>query len=103
MEKFPKWASRVMASLLTQAEVWQSFRMQALPAVTIGLVPLMAPRVALDKAFSKWYYSLLPAPGVNRNIAQEWRTLPSSFQGLGLPNISFEKLAVSLQYIQRHW
>jgi hypothetical protein len=103
MEKGHKWASRVMASSLTHAEVWQSFRTQALPAVTYGLVPLMAPRVALDKSFLKWYYSFLPALGVNRKIAQEWRTLPSSFQGLGLPNISLEKLAASLQYIQRHW
>ena len=53
--------------------------------------------------FSKWYYSFLPALGINRNIAQEWRTLPSSFQGLGLPNITLEKLAALLQYLQRHW
>jgi hypothetical protein len=103
MAKAKAWSSRVVSSPLTRAEVWQSFRTQAWPSVTYGLVPMMVSRATLDNAFARWYYSFLPALGINRNIAHQWRTLPTSFQGLGLPNISLEKLAASLQYIQRHW
>ena len=57
----------------------------------------------VDDAFASWYYTILPALGVNRNISREWRTLPTRYQGLGLPQMSLEKLALSLQYLQRHW
>lgn len=98
-----RWSKRVMSSPLTPAEVWHSYRTQAYPAVSYGLLTLMTTRVTLDKAFSDWYYSFLPALGVNRNITTAWRTLPSTYQGLGLPQMSLEKLALSLQYLQRHW
>jgi hypothetical protein len=51
----------------------------------------------------EWYYIFLPSLGVNWNITKEWRTLPTSFQGLGLPQMSLEKLSTSVQYLQRHW
>jgi hypothetical protein len=57
----------------------------------------------VDEAFAAWYFTILPALGVNRNITREWRTLPTKYQGLGLPQMSLEKLAISLQYLQRNW
>jgi hypothetical protein len=98
-----KWSKRVISSGLTPAEVWHSFRTQAVPAVSYGLTTLMTPRQTLDDSFNKWYYTLLPSLGVNRNISKEWRTLPQCYQGLGLPVMSIEKLAASIQYLLRHW
>jgi hypothetical protein len=101
--KGKKWSDRVLRSTLRPSEVWQSFTTQALPSVRYGIIALMTSPRDLDNAFSAWYYTLLPALGVNRNITKAWRTLPVKYQGLGLPQMSLEKLAISLQYLQRHW
>jgi hypothetical protein len=53
----------------------------------------MASRQEVDGTFMTWYYSFLPALGVNRNISREWITLLTKYQGLGLPQMSLEKLA----------
>ncbi len=103
ISKGKKWSQRIMHSPLQPAEVWHSFKTQALLAVKYGLLPLMSSRKMIDETFSSWYFSFLPALGINRNITKEWRTLPWQYQGLGLPHMSLEKLAVSLYYIQRHW
>lgn len=97
------WSHRVLRSTLRLSEVWHSFKTQALPSVWYGLIALMNSPRELDDAFAAWYYTILPALGVNRNITKAWRTLPIMYQGLGLPQMSLEKLAISLQYLQRHW
>ena len=98
-----RWSTKVIASTLTPQDVWFSFKTQAIPSVRYGLVPLMATRYQLDEALSRWYYHCLPALGVNRNIRKDWKMLPVQYQGLGLPNLSLEKLADSLKLLQRHW
>ncbi|KAL3788945.1 hypothetical protein HJC23_000229 [Cyclotella cryptica] len=103
LAKGRKWSRRVLHSALRPSEVWHSFRTQALPSVRYGLLVLMNSPKEVDDAFGSWYYTLLPSLGVNRNIAREWRTLPKRHQGLGLPQMSLEKLALSLQYLHRHW
>ena len=103
LKKGRKWSQRILSSSLSPAEVWHSFKTQALPAVSYGLTTLMVPRSRLDDEFGHWFYTFLPALGVSRAITKEWRTLPIQYQGLGLPLMSIEKLALSLQYLQRHW
>ena len=98
-----QWSTKVLASSLTPYDAWFSFKTQAIMAVRYGLVPLMATRNQIDAALGRWYFQCLPALGVNRNIRKEWRMLPLQFQGLGLPNLSLEKLADSLKLLQRHW
>ena len=68
-------------------------------AVHYGLVPLMVTQKQIDQALSRWYYHCLPALGVNCNIRKEWKMLPLGFQGLGLSNLSLEKLADSLKLL----
>jgi hypothetical protein len=103
MGKGHQWAKKVLASTLSPQEVWFSFNTQAIMAVRYGLVPLMATRCQIDQALNKWYRQCLPALGINRNIRKEWKMLPLQFQGLGLPNLSLEKLADSLKLLQQHW
>ena len=98
LDKGYKWSKRVLASTLSPNDAWFSFKSQAIMSVRYGLVTLMAKRSAIDDALGRWYYQCLPALGVNRNITKEWRMLPTCFQGLGLPNLSLEKLAESLNY-----
>ncbi len=63
----------------------------------------MSYRQDIDDHFHTWYYQCLPSLGINRNISKVWRTLPTEFQGLGLPNMSLEKLASSLTFLRHHW
>jgi hypothetical protein len=49
------------------------------------------------------YYKALPHLGFNRHITTEFRTLPSSFQGIGLRHWSIEKLAKDITVLLRHW
>ena len=98
-----RWSRRVLKSKLHAKDAWFSFRTQAIMSVRYGIVPLMASRSSIDYTVSKWYYHCLPALGVNRTIGHEWRTLPFEYQGLGLPNLSLEKLAESLHLLQHHW
>lgn len=98
-----KWVNQILVSNLCPADVWQSFLSQALPFVGYGLHPLMSSCTVMDKAFNDWYYKCFPALGVNRNITKEKKTPPTEYQGLGLPNMSLEKLTMFLQYLQKHW
>ena len=68
-----------------------------------GFVPLMSEPAVLEEEVIRVYYKMLPYLGVNRNLRADWRWLPTKFQGLGLPNLSIEKLAMMLQYVVRHW
>lgn len=98
-----KWSSRVLSSPLPPHDAWFSFHTQAIMSVRYGIIPLMAHRAQIDDALGRWYYHCLPALGVNRHITKGWRMLPVGFQGLGLPNLSLEKLSDSLKLLQRHW
>jgi hypothetical protein len=65
IKKGKKWSTKVLNSALQPSEVWQSLKTQALSSVKYGLIALMSSREEVDKAFSSWYYSFLPALGVN--------------------------------------
>jgi hypothetical protein len=103
MDKGHRWARKVLTSTLSSHEVWFSFKTQAIMAVRYGLVSLMASRCQIDHALDRWYYHCLPALGVNRNIRKDWQMLPLGFQGLGLPNLSLEKMTDSLKLLHQHW
>ena len=103
LSKGYKWSNRVLKSRLLPNDAWFSFKTQAIMSVKYGLIPLMASRASIESKLSRWYYHCLPALGVNRSIGHEWRTLPFEFQGLGLPNLTLEKLSDSLHLLQHHW
>lgn len=58
----------IISSNLTSMEVWHSFRTQAMPSVSYGLLTLMLHRYQLGNFFTKWNHSFLPALGLNQNI-----------------------------------
>ncbi len=101
--KGQEWTRCIRCSTLTTYEIWQSFSSQAIPAVKYGLMTLMSYRQVVDDHFQSWYYQCLPSLGITRSISKVWRTLPIEFQGLGLPNMSLEKLAASLTFLRQHW
>ncbi len=103
VDKGQEWIRRIQKSTLDTQEVWQSFLTQAIPSVRYGLLTLMSHRQEIDDLFHSWYYQCLPSLGITRSITKAWRTLPTEFQGLGLPNMSLEKLATSLTFLQHHW
>ena len=103
IHKGHNWIRRIQKSTLDTQEIWQSFLTQAIPSVRYGLLTLMSYRQEIDDHFQSWYYQCLPSLGITRSITKAWRTLPIAFQGLGLPNMSLEKLASSLTFLQHHW
>jgi hypothetical protein len=103
VQKGQEWTNRMKRSTLDTQDAWQSFSTQALPSVKYGLVTLMSYREDIDDHFHAWYYQCLPSLGINRSISKVWRTLPPEFQGLGLPNMSLEKLAASITLLRQHW
>ena len=103
IHKGHNWIRRIQKSTLDTQEIWQSFLTQAIPSVSYGLLTLMSYRQEIDDHFQSWYYQCLPSLGITRSISTVWRTLPIEFQGLGLPNMSLNKLAASLTFLQHHW
>ena len=103
ISKGQEWTRRIRSSTLDTQEIWQSFSSQAIPSVKYGLMTLMSYRQMVDDQFQSWYYQCLPFLGITRSISKVWRTLPTEFQGLGLPNMSIKKLAASLTFLRQHW
>jgi hypothetical protein len=103
LSKCQEWEESIRSSTLPYRDRWHSLYTQLFPSVRYGLIPLMTPPAVLEEAFMDVYYRLLPLLNVNRNITSDWRWLPQTFQGLGLPNMGIEKLSLMLQYVVRHW
>jgi hypothetical protein len=103
LSKCCHWEESIRSSTLLHRDRWHSLHTQLFPSVRYGLIPFMTPPAVLEEAFMDIYYRLLPLLNVNRNIMSDWRWLPQSFQGLGLPNMGLKKLSLMLQYVVRHW
>ena len=76
-----------------------SFFAQLLPVIHWGLVAVVLAQKALQKHYQDLYYKIPPLLGVIRNIGKEWRTLPETYQVLGLPD--FEVYALSKKIMGR--
>ena len=98
------WTASISSSHLTQREVWQSLRTQLIPSLRYSLVTLLTQPEAevLEDVFMDWMYSTLPHLGVNLNITKDWRWLPWTFQGLGLPDMGLLKCSDIIQYFIKH-
>jgi hypothetical protein len=57
----------------------------------------------VDCAFMEVYNKCLHTLCLNHTIAYDWQMLLPEYQGLGLPNMPLNKLAISIQYLQHHW
>lgn len=49
------------------------------------------------------YFQLLPHIGFNRHIMTQWRTLPFSFYGIGLPDLGCEQTIDQLNFLLKHY
>ena len=103
VEKGTVWRKRVDGSRLVKRDRWLSFLKQIKLSMSYGLVPVMDPPDVVTSSFQALYFMMLPTLGVNRYITLGWRMLPAKYQGLGLPNMALEKLAMSLSWLQRFW
>lgn len=103
VEKGTTWQKRVAGSKLSCRDRWFSFFRQLKPSMIFGMESVMDPPEVVTGSFQALYFMTLPHLGVNRYITTEWRMLPIRYQGLGLPNMALEKLAMSIMWVQRHW
>jgi hypothetical protein len=97
------WVDRLNQRPLERRDVWLSLTTQEYPRRLYGLSSLYATLHELDTVMGAIYYKALPHLGFNRHITTEFRTLPSSFQGIGLRQWSIEKLAKDISVLLRHW
>jgi hypothetical protein len=97
------WAGKVRRSTLPPSDVWFSFSNQSVPSFSFGLCPLMSTPQDVEHKFMAMYYQCLSPLGVNQCIAKEWRTLPVEWLGLGIPNMSLEKLSCMVMFLKQHW
>ena len=84
-------------------DAWMSFFAQILPGINWGLVVVVLSPKVLQEKYQKLYYKMIPLFGVNRNISKEWRTLPESYQGLGLPDFEVQSFLKKFHFLQRKW
>lgn len=49
------------------------------------------------------YFQLPPHIGFNRHITTQWRTLPFSFYGIGLPDLGCEQTTEQLNFFLKHY
>ena len=97
------WVDKVATSNLRPRKVWMRFFAQILPGINWGSVATVLKPEALQKAYQRFYYQILPILGVNRNMATEWRMLPERYQGLGLPDFEVHAFSNKIHFLQRKW
>jgi hypothetical protein len=78
--------------------------MQLYPAtISWGLVTTVLPLATLEKKVQALYYKALPLMGINGNIKKEWWSLPTMYQGLGLPSFLLVALSKKISFLQENW
>jgi hypothetical protein len=65
-----------------------------------GISTVVLSSYELFEATRPVYYKCLPLLGVQRHIELPWRTLPESYQGIGMPDFALLSLSSKLQLIQ---
>ncbi len=68
-----------------------------------GLVTICMPPKKFDAKIQRVYERALPFLGVNRKIRREWRTLPETYQGLGMPNMPLISLSEKISFLLGNW
>ena len=61
------------------------------------------PPKKFDAKIQRVYAWALPYLGVNRNIKREWRTLPETYHGLGMPNMPLLSLSEKISLLLGNW
>jgi hypothetical protein len=102
-QKGHDWAAWLHSRPLNHTEVWVSFSLQLYPGMAWGLSTVVLSSRELYLATKPVYFKCLPLLGIQRHIELRWRTLPESFQGIGLPNLALHSLASELQLLQCIW
>ncbi len=102
-QKGHNWADQLHLRPLSHAEVWVSFYLQLYPGMAWGLSTAVLTSKEFFLATKPIYFKCHPLLGIQRHIELPWRTLPESFQGIGLPNLAIHSLTSKLQLLQCTW
>ena len=86
--KMETWIARTRNGRLPSSLAWRSYSWKLWPGLRYGLATLGTTLSALDSILGRQQFDVLPLLGVNRNIRKQWRTIPQSFGGIGLFNIT---------------
>lgn len=102
LRKCNTWLERVKNTHLPKTTVWTSFWYHLWPSLRWGLGTFQFRQHDLVQLLRNIYFQLLPYLGFNRHITLPWRTLPVSFYGIGLPDLSCEQTAFQINACLRH-
>ena len=97
------WIDCLCTRPLIQRNVLFSFYLQLYPAISWGLVTTVLPPATIEKKVQALYFKSLPLMGINGNIKKEWQSLPTMYQGLGLPCFPLVALAKKISFLQENW
>ncbi len=96
------WIDCLCTRPLIQRNVWFSFYLQLYPAISWGLVTTILPSATIEKKVQALYFKSLPLMGINGNIKKEWQSLPTMYQGLGLPCFPLVALAKKISFLREN-
>ena len=101
--KMETWIIRTRNGRLPSSLAWRSYQWKLWPGLRYGLATLGNPIDTLDTILGRQQYEVLPFLGVNRNIRRQWRTIPQTFGGVGLFNISIEQTIGWINMFLQHY
>ena len=101
--KMETWIARTRNGRLPSSLAWRSYRWKLWPGLRYGLATLGTTLSALDSILGRQQFDALPLLGVNRNIRKQWRTIPQSFGGIGLFNITIEQTIGWINMFLQHY
>ena len=102
-EKSFVWLNAIKNGHLPSSLVWMSYFQQLWPGLRYALGSLSNSLPAAEHCLNKFDYQLLPFIGVNRNIKKEWRTLHTSFGGIGLLSLPVEQFICRTSVLLQHY
>jgi hypothetical protein len=97
------WVDCLCTKPMARHDAWLSFYLQLFPGMLRGLVTICMPPKQFDAKIQGVYAQALLYLGVNRNIKWEWRTLPETYHGLGMPNMPLLSLSEKISLLLGNW
>ena len=101
--KMTTWITRTRNGHLAAKLAWISYKWKLWPGLRYGLATLETALDSLDSILGRQQFDVLPLLGVNRNIRRQWRTIPQSFGGVGLFNITIEQTIGWINMFLQHY
>jgi hypothetical protein len=97
------WIERTKNGHLPPSLVWSLYRWNLWPGLRYGLATLGTTLDEIGSILHRQQFDVLPLLGVNRNVRKRWRTIPQTFGGVGLFDITTEQTLGWISMFLQHY